>query len=247
MPDDEQRFISWHSALAGLSERETAGDDGSSVAPPIAAPFAIDETLNRRLVLLRHSSPWVLRVDSLVVGNNEAVSCRSGLTGDIFRCGGVPFEREVALLGIVRTGEARDTAGGGSIAASRVVHAVGPKYKEQYATAAASSLHACYRSALTLCCEVGHTAAFLPLHDLERKAYPAEEGAHVALRTVRRFMEQRPGALNALLLLAGTDAEFEVYSKVIPLYFPRTAGAHLHVQPSHPVSSSPLSSTPVIW
>ena len=57
----------------------------------------------------------------------------------------------------------------------------------------------------------------------QRKHYPPELGAHIAVRTVRRFLEQWHEAFDGVVLVAqeGT-VEYSVYKKIIPLYFPRT-------------------------
>lgn len=223
MSDDEtatQRFVSWHASLADLRER-----DRPSPGPPLGSspPFAISEKINRRLVLLHAAEPWALAVDALVVGNNEALTDRSGMVGDIFKRGGLGLERDVLALETVRTGEAKDTPGH-SLTAQRIVHAVGPRYRERYVAAAESALHWAYRSTLQLCRDKGlRTVAMLPLHDIERKQYPREEGCHVALRTIRRFFERNPSALDVLLLITPITDDFEAYSRLLPLYFPRSA------------------------
>ena len=216
-----QAFVSWHASLAGLTERhaDVPSPDAEGASPP---PFAIEESINRRIVLVRASEPWTLAVDALVVGNNEALTDRTGVVGDIFRHGGAGLEREVLALETVRTGEACDTAGHG-LTARRVVHAIGPRYREQYAEAAESALHWAYRTTLQLCRDKGlRTVALLPLHDVEKKHYPREEGCHVALRTIRRFFERHPGTIDVLLLLMPQQDELESYSRYLPLYFPRT-------------------------
>ena len=89
LDDDEvqprmaQRFVSWHAAVAGLTERkhaDTTAEDAT--AADAAAPFAIDASLNRKLTIVRTADPWDLDVDALVIGNNEALSDRGGLTGE---------------------------------------------------------------------------------------------------------------------------------------------------------------------
>ena len=103
----------------------------------------------------------------------------------------------------MRTGEARLTcAHGVDLAPRHLVHAVGPRYVDRYTNAAGSALHWCYRHALQLCHEHNlRTVALLPLHDEAKKGYPSADGAHVALRTLRRFLERQPAAFDIILLL----------------------------------------------
>ena len=213
-----QAFVSWQASLADLVELDERAEeplDGTS-------PFAIDASINRRIVLVRAAEPWKLAVDALVISNNEALSDRSGVTGEIFKHGGAAFERDVLALETVRTGEAKDTSGHG-LTARRAIHAVGPRYRERYVAAAESALHWSYRTALQLCRDQGlRTAAMLPLHDVERKHFPREEGTHAALRTIRKFFERNPSAIDVLLLLLPSADDLEAYSRAMPLYFPRT-------------------------
>ena len=125
----------------------------------------------------------------------------------------------------MRTGEARLTRSHFS-GPRHIIHAVGPKYQAKYTQAAGSALHGCYRHALQLCRAKGlRTAALLPLHDEQKKNFPPLEGAHVALRTIRRFLEQNKDAFDCVLLVQTDDdtAYLDMaYHAAMPLYFPRT-------------------------
>ena len=153
-----------------------------------APPFPLDHGLNSRLVFTR-ADLWTLEVDAIVVGNNEALSDRSGATGEVFRRAGPELELEVERLEGCRTGESRLTASY-ALPATHIIHTVGPRYQTRYAGAAECALHWCYRSSLHLCKEHAlRTVALCQVHT-DRRGYPPEDGAHVALRTVRRFLER---------------------------------------------------------
>ena len=109
------------------------------------------------------------------------------------------------------------------------MHTVGPRYQARYTDAAESALHWCYRGSLQLCAEAGaRSVALAPLHT-ERKGYPLEAGAHVALRTLRKFLERHRGAFDHVILAVGGgesgngSGELAAYEAIAPLYFPRTA------------------------
>ena len=55
----------------------------------------------------------------------------------------------------------------------------------------------------------------------ERRGYPLDEGAHVALRTVRRFLERWPAALDLVVFVLPGQAEEAGYARLAPHYFPR--------------------------
>ena len=219
LQEQPQSFVSWHASAAGLAERGAA--DEAAVG---SAPFRIDAALNKRLVLTRAPKPWALEVDALILGNNEALSDRVGVQGEVFERGGAGLADECSALGTVRTGEARLTRSHGvGLTPRHLVHAIGPRYLPKYAVAAGSALHWCYRHALQLCHDRKlRTIAILPLHDAQKKGYPPSDGAHVALRTIRRFVELHADAFDCVLLLLPTDADMEAYGATVPLYFPRT-------------------------
>ena len=72
----------------------------------------------------------------------------------------------------------------------KIIHTVGPRYNERYVTAAESALHYCYRNAMEMAVENKLTSLAVSCVYTERKGYPRREAAHIAIRTVRRFLEQ---------------------------------------------------------
>jgi len=65
------------------------------------------------------------------------------------------------------------------------------------------------------------TIAF-PLLHTERKNYPLEAGAHIAIRTIRRFIEMHGEEFEKIVFCVQNDEELNIYSKILPLYFPRS-------------------------
>ena len=109
-PEEQpQSFVSWHAAAAGLKERRGADADDASGPAPEDPPFAIAPHHNRRLVLTRAPQPWSLEVDALVIGNNEALSDRIGVQGEVFARGGAGLsaqpQAQLAALCATRRGE----------------------------------------------------------------------------------------------------------------------------------------------
>ncbi len=207
MWEDEAREVISPSTLMTWSRSRLTDTvfDEEPLGAPAEAPFTIDSGINNKLVFTR-ASLWALEVDAIVVGNNEALSDRTGATGEVFRRAGPELELEVQRLEGCRTGESRLTAAY-ALPATHIVHTVGPRYQARYASAAECALHWCYRSALHLCREHGlRTVALCQIHT-ERRGYPHEDGAHVALRTVRRFLERWPAALDQVIVVLPGQAE----------------------------------------
>lgn len=222
----------------GIDERLS-----SAVSPPVSVTSSlpaqtesrvlieVNMLINERLFLV--STPaHQLEADAIIVGNNENLSDRTGVAGDVFSQGGPGLEREVASIGKVRTGHCAQS-GGHELPARHVIHAVGPRYRADYAAAAESALHWSYRSSLEACVHNGlSSVGVCPLHT-EAKAYPPTLGAHTALRTMRRFLEQHT-TLSNLTLVLPQDEDMQLYRRLVPLYFPRN-----HLELAHARSHLP--------
>ncbi|XP_059308615.1 uncharacterized protein LOC132059835 isoform X2 [Lycium ferocissimum] len=105
--------------------------------------------------------------------------------------------------------------------ARRVIHTVGPKYAVKYHTAAENALSHCYRSCLELLIENGLKSIAMGCIYTEAKNYPREPAAHVAIRTVRRFIEKQKDKVEAVVFCTTTSQDTEIYKRLLPLYFPR--------------------------
>eukprot|EP01028_Stygiella_incarcerata_P001263 TRINITY_DN1203_c1_g2_i4.p1 TRINITY_DN1203_c1_g2~~TRINITY_DN1203_c1_g2_i4.p1 ORF type:complete len:509 (-),score=128.13 TRINITY_DN1203_c1_g2_i4:154-1680(-) len=193
--------------------------DGSP-NPLRAAAFPVSEEMNHK-VYMWTGEIWRLEIDAIVNPTNESLSDHSGVSGRILRVAGPRLETECQLLDGCRTGEARIT-GGYNLPAKHVIHTVGPRYDERYITAAEHALHSCYRSSMQLAVENKlRTIAFASI-STERKSYPMEDAAHVAFRTIRRFLELFGESIDAVVIVAGRPEEVSVAKRLLPLYFPRT-------------------------
>ena len=90
-----------------------------------------------------------------------------------------------------------------------------------YHTASETSLHGCYYSCMLRAVEGSARTIAIPCINQERKGFPRELAAHIALRTLRRFFESHESAPTVVLALeAGADVA--VYDVLLPLYFPRS-------------------------
>ncbi|EEF48648.1 ganglioside induced differentiation associated protein, putative [Ricinus communis] len=55
----------------------------------------------------------------------------------------------------------------------------------------------------------------------EAKNYPREPAAHVAIRTVGRFLEKQKDKIKAVVFCTTTRTDTEIYKRLLPLYFSR--------------------------
>ncbi|PWA57529.1 appr-1-p processing enzyme family protein [Artemisia annua] len=180
--------------------------------------FPVDHEVNSKIYLWR-GNPWNLEVDAVVNSTNENLDeahCSPGLHA----AAGPGLAEECATLGGCRTGMAKVT-NAYDLPARRVIHTVGPKYAVKYHTAAENALSHCYRSCLELLIESGLQSIAMGCIYTEAKNYPREPAAHVAIRTVRRFLEKQKDKIVAVVFCLTTANDTEIYKRLLPLYFPR--------------------------
>jgi O-acetyl-ADP-ribose deacetylase (regulator of RNase III) len=146
------------------------------------AKFGIDPLLNSKISLW-YGNIVDLVVDAIVNSTDENMTNTIGTSGIILERGGEELLDEIKKCEICRTGEVRMTKGH-NLPSKNIIHTVGPRYHEKYRTAAENALHSCYRNSLVLLKENKlRTIAFTVVHN-ERKGYPPEIGAHIAIRIV---------------------------------------------------------------
>eukprot|EP00850_Spirogloea_muscicola_P006645 SM000032S12029 [mRNA] locus=s32:17033:21119:- [translate_table: standard] len=183
-----------------------------------SSPFPVNPAINSRLHIWR-GAPWPLEVDAVVNTTNEALEEAHSSLG-LHVAAGPGLAEECATLGGCRTGEAKLT-GAHDLPAKWVIHTVGPRYAQKYHTAAENALSHCYRSCLELLIENEMKSIAFECIYTEAKGYPREPAAHVAIRTVRRFLEKHHKKVHAVVFCTTTSNDTEIYKRLLPLYFPR--------------------------
>ena len=196
-----------------------SGYDGDGTLSP---KFPARADLNAKVALW--SGPlWQLGgVGALVNPTNETLSTKTGICRDIMEAAGPDIAAECEASEGCRTGEAVSTRAC-RLACARLIHTVGPRYNAKYRTAAENALHNCYRSCLRVAKEEGLRSVALPCLYTQRKGYPRDEAAHIAARTVRRFLEHWGESLDLVVLVVNNAADLRIYERTLPLYLPRSA------------------------
>ncbi|KAK1931689.1 Protein GDAP2 [Phytophthora citrophthora] len=193
-------------------------DDPLSTA--VDAPFPVSTLLNAKLSLWR-GPLYHLRVDAVVNSTCESMRESDGDFGKLLKAAGPEIGVECDAAGSCRTGDAVLTRGC-QLPAKFILHTVGPRYLPKYHNAAEHALHSCYRSVLTVARENGLRSVAIGCIYTQRKGYPREEAAHVAARTVRRYLEHYSKHFDRIILCVDSVQDMYVYERVLPLYFPRT-------------------------
>jgi hypothetical protein len=119
-------------------------------------------------------------------------------------------------------------------------------WPKRYRTAAESALYSCYRASLTTLRERGlRTIAIYTAHSAQR-GFPADLGAHIVLRTIRRFLEKQSAHVDRIVLALAPGAELDAYAAAAPLYFPRSEAEQHWALPRLPKNIGDSNGEPVI-
>lgn len=196
----------------------TPASTSESGSNGLVSRFPVDHEINSKVYLWR-GHPWNLEVDAVVNSTNENLDEAHSSPG-LHAAAGPGLAEECATLGGCRTGMAKMTSAY-DLPARKVIHTVGPKYAVKYHTAAENALSHCYRSCLELLIENGLRSIAMGCIYTESKNYPREPAAHVAIRTVRRFLEKQKDKITAIVFCTSTTTDTEIYKRLLPLYFPR--------------------------
>jgi O-acetyl-ADP-ribose deacetylase (regulator of RNase III) len=206
-------------------------------------PFPVREDLNSKIAL------WVgdvagLSVEVVVNPTNETLTDKNPVSSRLLEAAGPELKEECKSQIInCRTGEAKIT-GAYKLPARHVIHTVGPRYNVRYKTAAESALYNCYRSVMQIVRSRRLASVAFSVLNSSRRGYPPEEGAHIAIRTVRRFLEHYGEDIDVVVFVA--DAGETVYNQVLPVYFPRTTEEQDWATPIIPADIGDEFGEPVI-
>mmetsp|Transcript_33652 Transcript_33652/g.75216 ORF Transcript_33652/g.75216 Transcript_33652/m.75216 type:complete len:502 (+) Transcript_33652:88-1593(+) len=188
--------------------------------PGVASPFPVSESLNKKLFLFR-GDICQLEVDAIAHMTNENYTKTAGPSGRIMKLGGRDLREELSFLDKCRSGEAQSTKAHG-LPCRMIIHTVGPKYRQKYRTAAENTLHSCYRESLKLLIESRMRTVAFTCSSASDKGYPRDEAVHIALRSLRRWLERLEGSIDAVVLVEETAEDMALLQSLTPLYFPRS-------------------------
>ena len=133
-----------------------------------------------------------------------------GVDGAIHRAAGPKLLAECRALHGCLTGQAKLTGGYG-LPARFVIHTPGPIWRGGNRREA-ELLCACYRNSLALAAEHGCRTVAFPSISTGVYAFPLEKAAPLAVRAVRTFCTEHPGALDRVTFVcfdARTKAAYD--------------------------------------
>ncbi|XP_050500642.1 protein GDAP2 homolog [Diabrotica virgifera virgifera] len=183
-------------------------------------PFPCDSNINNRMILWSGDISS-LQVDAIVNSTNETMTESNPVSDRIYQRAGSGLKEEITLdIRECGTGEVR-VSQGHALPARYIIHTVGPKYNIKYKSASENTLHTCYRNVLQKAKEMGLRSLAIPVINSVKRNYPPDEGAHIALRTVRRFFENHGSSIDTVIFVID-KVDLGIYEVLLPLYFPRS-------------------------
>ncbi|XP_014277437.1 protein GDAP2 homolog isoform X1 [Halyomorpha halys] len=188
------------------------------------SPYPVNKTLNKKIIFWEGDITQ-LRVDAIVHSTNENFSDHCPLSNRIFTKAGHGLKQEIYDdIKECRTGEVV-VSKAYRLPAKLIIHTVGPKYNPKFQSAAENTLHNCYRNILQKAYELKLRSLAISVVNSVRRNYPPDEGAHTALRTIRRILEYQESKGDCYLesvILAVESCDAGIYEVLLPLYFPRS-------------------------
>lgn len=207
------------------------------------SPFPFRKDINAKIILWK-GDVALLNCTAIVNTSNESLTDKNSVSESIYMHAGPDLRAELQKLKGCRTGEAKLTKGF-NLAARFIIHTVGPKYKNRYRTAAESSLYSCYRNILQLAKEQAMSSVGFCVINTVKRGYPLVDATHIALRTVRRFLEIHGNTLEKVVF-AVSELEEATYQKLLPLYFPRSLEEEKRTLPLLPIDIGNAEGEPVV-
>lgn len=173
------------------------------------------KNMQKNAVSIWRGDITTLDCDAIVNAANSSLLGGGGVDGAIHCAAGTQLLHECADLHGCSTGEAKITFGY-KLAASYVIHTVGPIYDESGDLAAQRlELASCYQNSLDLARKHHlHSIAF-PAISTGAYGYPLEEAARIALLTCTQWLNANPTYGMNIILTCFNSAVLKTYQNII--------------------------------
>jgi serine/threonine protein kinase/O-acetyl-ADP-ribose deacetylase (regulator of RNase III) len=224
--------------LKHLPTWKVAGPDYCSANPLPKRPplFPVNDAINDKVSFWMRGDSARLEVDAIVNSANSSLSSGNGICGVIHAAAGPELEKACSKIsenGKTPTGQAALTPGF-LLPAKHVIHAVGPTPEWESVLISGewepgpisgeceSALTSAYQSTLAYLDGSKIKSIGFCCISTGIQCYPIQEATHIALRTVREFLDD-PANLDRtdrIVFVVYDTSEVAVYYSLAPLYFP---------------------------
>ena len=152
-------------------------------------------------------------VEAIVNAANRSLLGGGGVDGAIHRAAGKELLEECRTLHGCETGEAKITKGY-KLPCRYVIHMVGPVYHSA-GEAAPQLLANCYWNSLALAASCGVRTVAFPSISTGVYAYPLDEAAEIAVKTVKKYVAEFPDAFDLVCWVLFDDRTKAAYDKAL--------------------------------
>ncbi len=159
--------------------------------------------INNTLVELKKGDITEEETDAIVNAANSRLAGGGGVDGAIHRAGGPEITDECGKIGICPTGGAVIMTGG-RLKARRVIHAVGPVYRDG-ARNEEALLKSAYTESLRLAVAKGLNSIAFPSISTGAYGYPVQEASGIALSAIIDFVKGNAGLSLVKMVLFSED------------------------------------------
>jgi O-acetyl-ADP-ribose deacetylase len=158
--------------------------------------------------------------DAIVNAANSALAGGGGVDGAIHRAGGPTILEECRQIGSCPTGQAVVT-GAGRLPARYVIHAVGPVW-EGGRRGEENLLASAYGNCLIKANELGLRTIVFPSLSTGAYAYPLNQAARLALRTIIGRLQISPGSLQTVTFALMPRNVYTAFDQALGALLPRS-------------------------
>ncbi|MBF0188542.1 MAG: O-acetyl-ADP-ribose deacetylase [Magnetococcales bacterium] len=184
------------------------------------AIYSIDRTQSRITLSTTTGDITTLHVDAIVNAANSTLLGGGGVDGAIHQAGGPAILEACKRIRQSRypdglpVGKAVITTAG-TLPSKYVIHTVGPVYEKD--ATPAKHLTDCYRNCLKLAMKKELTTIAFPSIGTGAYGYPKEAAARIAVNTIQAVVNEDPGSLREVVLVAFSKQDEAVLGRTIQM------------------------------